>query len=94
MRKGIKTDGTLLCIAIQCSDDEKRLFCRYQEAFAAMLDHTDAQIGRLMVHLEEIAVYEKPRGDAPDSLKLVFSSDGQDLWEEFAFDSAQAPPSP
>ena len=41
-----------------CSDDEKRLFCRYQEAFAAMLDHTDAQIGRLMTHLESIGVYD------------------------------------
>ncbi|MEM8861017.1 MAG: sulfatase-like hydrolase/transferase, partial [Chloroflexota bacterium] len=42
----------------ECSDDEKRLFCRYQEAFAAMLDHTDAQIGRLMAHLESIGVYD------------------------------------
>ena len=36
------------------SDDEKRLFLRYQEAFAAMLDHTDDHVGRFIDFLEEI----------------------------------------
>ncbi|MFM7872946.1 MAG: sulfatase-like hydrolase/transferase, partial [Actinomycetota bacterium] len=30
------------------SDNQRRLACRLQEAFAAFLDHTDEQIGRLM----------------------------------------------
>jgi arylsulfatase A-like enzyme len=29
-------------------DNERRLGCRLQEAFAAFLDHTDVQIGRLV----------------------------------------------
>ena len=33
--------------------DEKAFACRLQEAFAAFLDHTDAQIGRLLDALEE-----------------------------------------
>ncbi len=34
------------------SGDEQRVACRLQEAFAAMLEHTDAQLGRLLDALE------------------------------------------
>lgn len=34
------------------SPDEQRLYTRMQEAFAGMMDHTDAQIGRLLDFLE------------------------------------------
>ncbi len=35
-------------------DNQKRLACRLQEAFAAFLDHTDAQIGRFVAGLEHL----------------------------------------
>ena len=50
-------------------EDEKRLYCRFQEAFAAMLDHTDAQIGRLMDYLEEI-------GEFDNTLFILVSDNG------------------
>jgi arylsulfatase len=37
----------------ELSANEKLFACRLQEAFAAMLDHTDAQIGRLLQFLDE-----------------------------------------
>lgn len=40
----------------ELSADEKTLACRLQEAFAAMLDHTDAQIGRLLDELDRLGV--------------------------------------
>ena len=36
----------------ELSANERTLACRLQEAFAAMLDHTDAQIGRLLDYLD------------------------------------------
>ncbi len=36
------------------TDEEKRLSVRFQEAYAAMIDHTDAQIGRLVEYLRSI----------------------------------------
>ena len=36
------------------TDNEKRLACRMQEAFAAFLDHTDKQIGRLVEGLRRL----------------------------------------
>jgi arylsulfatase len=36
------------------SDDEKRLYPKFQEIYSAFLDHTDTQIGRLLDYLEEI----------------------------------------
>jgi len=36
------------------SDDQKRVYARFQEAYAGFLDHTDAQIGRLMEFLTAI----------------------------------------
>ena len=38
------------------SDNQRRLACRLQEAFAAFLDHTDEQIGRLVAALERLDV--------------------------------------
>ena len=35
------------------TDEERRVYARYMEAFAAFLDHTDTQIGRLIDALEE-----------------------------------------
>ncbi|MGF7048080.1 arylsulfatase [Paenibacillus sp. DS2015] len=35
------------------SNDQKRLYARMQEVFAAFLDHTDDQIGRVIDYLEE-----------------------------------------
>jgi arylsulfatase len=40
------------------SDNERRLACRLQEAFAAFLDHTDAQIGRLVEGLRRLGRLE------------------------------------
>lgn len=38
----------------ELSDNEKKLACRMQEAFAAFLDHTDDQIGRLIEGLRAL----------------------------------------
>jgi arylsulfatase A-like enzyme len=40
------------------SSDQKRLYARFQEAFAAFLDHTDHEIGRLIRHLERLGRME------------------------------------
>ena len=40
------------------SDNERKFAARLQEAFAAMLDHTDAQVGRLVAFLKEIGRWE------------------------------------
>ena len=39
-------------------EDARRLYARMQEAFAAFLDHTDAQIGRLTAFLQDIGALE------------------------------------
>ena len=51
------------------SDNERTLFARMQEAFAAFLDHTDAQIGRLLDELEEM-------GELDNTLVLLTSDNG------------------
>jgi arylsulfatase len=51
----------------ELSDDERRFAARLQEAFAAMLDHTDAQIGRLVEFLRSI--------DQLDNTLLIVMSD-------------------
>ena len=51
------------------SDNERALACRLQEAFAAMLEHTDAQIGRLVEALEHLEVLD-------DTLIMVLSDNG------------------
>lgn len=40
------------------SDDEKRLYSRLQEAFAGFMEHTDAQIGRLVSYLKGNDLYD------------------------------------
>lgn len=49
--------------------DEQELACRLQEAFAAMLDHTDAQVGRLVEGFEELGI-------ADDTVFVVLSDNG------------------
>ncbi len=51
------------------SEDEKHVRARLQEAFAAMLDHMDHQIGRLADYLEEI-------GELNNTLLVVVSDNG------------------
>ncbi|GAB5470679.1 MAG: arylsulfatase [Rhodospirillales bacterium] len=51
------------------SDLEQRFACRLQEAFAAFLEHTDAQVGRLLDALETL-------GLADDTLTFALSDNG------------------
>ena len=51
------------------SDDEKALACRLQEAFAAFLDHTDAQIGRLVEGL-------RATGELENTIFMVMADNG------------------
>jgi arylsulfatase A-like enzyme len=51
------------------SDKERIFAARLQEAFAAMLDHTDAQIGRLTAFLKELNLLD-------DTLFIVMSDNG------------------
>lgn len=50
-------------------EPQRRLFTRLQSAYAAMLEHADAQIGRLMQYLQDSGV-------ADDTLVLVLSDNG------------------
>jgi Sulfatase len=50
-------------------DNQKRLAARLQEAFAAYLEHTDAQIGRLVTALENL-------GELDNTLFLLMSDNG------------------
>ena len=51
------------------SADERNVACRLQEAFAAMLDHTDAQLGRLLDSLDELGI-------ADDTMIVALSDNG------------------
>ena len=53
----------------ELSAGDQRVSARFQEAFAAMLDHTDAQIGRLLDYLESI-------GDLENTLTILVSDNG------------------
>jgi arylsulfatase A-like enzyme len=53
----------------ELSGNERRFAARLQEAFAAMLDHTDRQIGRLVEFLRKI-------GRLDDTLLVVMSDNG------------------
>lgn len=53
----------------ELSGNQQKFAARLQEAFAAMLDHTDAQIGRLMNFLEDLGV-------ADNTLFLLVSDNG------------------
>ncbi|MEJ5946578.1 arylsulfatase [Pseudokineococcus basanitobsidens] len=51
------------------SDDDRTVMARLQEAFAAMLEHTDDQLGRLMAHLEHL-------GRRENTLVVLMSDNG------------------
>jgi len=51
------------------SEDEKRVFLRYHEAYAGMLDHTDHHVGRFIDFLEEI-------GQLDNTLIFLLSDNG------------------
>ena len=53
----------------QLTGNEQKFAARLQEAFAAQLDHTDAQIGRLVAFLEELDQLD-------DTLLIVMSDNG------------------
>ncbi|GAA1088214.1 MULTISPECIES: arylsulfatase [Streptomyces violaceusniger group] len=53
----------------ELSDDERKLSVRLQEAYAAMLDHTDHHIGRLMEFLERI-------GQLENTITILLSDNG------------------
>ena len=65
--------------------NQQRFSCRLQEAYAAMLEHTDAQIGRLTTFLEST-------GQLDNTLLLVLSDNGASreggpfgVMDEFSF---------
>ena len=51
------------------TSEERRVYARYMEAFAGMLSHTDAQVGRLVAWLERT-------GELDRTLVLVLSDNG------------------
>src|SRR5208282_1663472 len=53
----------------QLSEKERLFAARLQEAFAAMLDHTDSQIGRLVAFLKELGLLD-------DTLFSLMSDNG------------------
>ncbi len=53
----------------ELSHNEQRFAARLQEAFAAMLEHTDAQIGRLVDHLQQLGAWD-------NTLFLLLSDNG------------------
>lgn len=53
----------------ELTSDEQRLACRFQEAFAAMLDHTDVQLGRLLDTLDDLGI-------ADDTMVMALSDNG------------------
>jgi arylsulfatase len=62
--------------------DERRLYARYYEVFAAFVEHTDAQLGRLLDHLERT-------GQLENTLVLLASDNGaspeggpEGMWNE------------
>lgn len=70
---------------VELTENEQLFACRLQEAFAAMLDHTDAQIGRLLSFLEE-------RGLSDNTMIVLLSDNGasreggpQGVMDEWSF---------
>lgn len=51
------------------SDDDRRLYARMHETYAGFLSHSDAQIGRLIDHLEQI-------GKLDNTIVVVMSDNG------------------
>jgi len=73
----------------ELTDNQRKFAARLQEAFAAMLEHTDAQIGRLVDFLEA-------RGLLDDTLLMVLSDNGASreggpfgVMDEFSFFNAR-----
>jgi arylsulfatase len=69
----------------ELTPNQQRFACRLQEAFAAMLEHTDDQIGRLVAFLEERALLE-------NTVVMVLSDNGASreggpygVMDEFSF---------
>ena len=70
------------------TDNQRKFACRLQEAFAAMLEHTDDQIGRLVAFLEG-------EGLLDDTVVMVLSDNGASreggpfgVMDEFSFFNA------
>lgn len=53
MPEDIAAEGDMVRPWDSLSDDEKRLFCRMAEVYAALSEYTDVQIGRVIDYLEE-----------------------------------------
>jgi arylsulfatase len=51
------------------SDDEHRLYARMMEVYAGFLTHTDAQVGRLIDHIETL-------GESDNTVVLIMSDNG------------------
>jgi arylsulfatase A-like enzyme len=51
------------------SPEERRLYARMMEVFAGFLEHTDAQVGRVVDHLDAL-------GELDDTIVLVMSDNG------------------
>lgn len=73
---GVVPDGTELTPSnpgvkawADLSADERTVFARMQEVYAGFLDHTDAQIGRLLAHLDAT-------GQADNTIIAVISDNG------------------
>lgn len=73
----------------ELTDNQRRFAARLQEAFAAMLEHTDTQIGRLTEFLDS-------RGLLDDTLLMVLSDNGASreggpfgVMDEFSFFNAR-----
>ena len=73
---GVLPDGTMLSPRPEwvpawdsLSDDERRLYARYMEAFAGYLTHTDHELGRLFDFLVQT-------GDLDNTLLFVLSDNG------------------
>jgi len=73
----------------ELTDNQRKFAARLQEAFAAMLEHTDAQIGRLTNFLEQ-------RGLLDNTLLMVLSDNGASreggpfgVMDEFSFFNAR-----
>ena len=62
-----RNDGVLPWDELSIGD--QRVTARFQEAFAGMLDHTDAQIGRLVTYLEST-------GDFDNTVTVLVSDNG------------------
>ncbi len=54
---------------VDLSSNEQRLAARLQEAYAAMLEHTDVQVGRLVAHIKSLGAWD-------NTLFLLMSDNG------------------